>query len=657
MNWKRSKSTYPLLIIVAFVVGILLAGGLLYRTINRASVADREQQYGFLRAALRSFRGEFIATILEVRSTFHPMPRAGSAAALDEYLANYYSQWRSNETNGELVSTFSVATMNSDGKMQFRTWDPKTSRFKQKPWPEALKNLGPRIERIRPRQGGHDFLFRVNGFPFVVDGDRPVVVVPLIESGGRGHGFGGWVGFRGFASIPPPSTTIPNGALRAGPNAQATGRMNGPAPPMHPMFPGRVQGWCFLELNLNYLKRQLLPQMIERSFGTTGLANYRVGILTGNPPRVVYSSEPDLDSSALSSPDGQAVLFASFGMHGPVFRARMWRFANRHMPPDRIGAPGLATIRPHPPDDLVPGMFDGRRFPAVNSWVLVAKNKAGSIDAVVARTRRRNLALGFGVLFLLAFSMGSLVFSTHRARVLARREMEFVAGVSHEFRTPLASIQSAGFNLASGVVRKSSRVQEYGTLVQNEARRLTDMIEQVMSYAGIQSGGKRYELVPTQIPEIIDRALADYGPAFRDSGWQIEKRVDDHLPLVLAEAPSIESAVKNLLANAMKYAGAGKWLCVSAVSVHDGDHVEVQISVEDHGPGIDPADLSHIFEPFYRGQHVLASTVSGTGLGLSIVKRHIEAHGGRVSVESSKGKGTRFTLHMPAIPELDQKAV
>jgi signal transduction histidine kinase len=83
----------------------------------------------------------------------------------------------------------------------------------------------------------------------------------------------------------------------------------------------------------------------------------------------------------------------------------------------------------------------------------------------------------------------------------------------------------------------------------------------------------------------------------------------------------------------------------------------VQITVEDHGPGIDPADLAHIFEPFYRGQGVLASTVPGAGLGLSIVKRHIEAQGGRVSVESTKGKGTRFTIHLPAVSELERKAV
>lgn len=636
-------------------MGILLAGGLLYRTINRASVADREQQFEFLRAAMRSFRGEFIATLLEVRATFHPIPRAGSTAALDEYLASFYSQWRINDTDGALVSTLSVATLGADGKMQFRTLDPRTGRFKQEPWPESLRNFRPRVERINTREGGQDFVFRANGFPFAVDGGHPVVVVPLLESGGHGRGFGPWRGPHGPADLPLPSGTF-TARVERGTTGQRPDSMKFPMLAMHFPFPERLRGWCFLELNLNYLKQQLMPRFIEQSFGAAGLAHYRVAVLTGDPPRVVYGSEPDVTSSLLSSPDAEAVLFASYGGHGPLFRARAWGFSTRARAHDRADV-SISIIPPQAPEKFPPRLFAGNRFPVADAWILVAKNKVGSIDAVVARTRRRNLALGFGVLFLLAFSMGSLLITTHRARELARREMEFVAGVSHEFRTPLASIQSAGFNLASGVVRKPSRVQEYGTLVQNEARRLTDMIEQVMSYAGIQSGGKRYELVPTHVSGIIDRVLAEYGPAFRDGGWQIEKRVDEDLPLVLAEAPSVESAVKNLFANAIKYAGAGKWLSVTAAPVREGDHFEVQISVEDHGPGIDAADMPHLFEPFYRGRRMLASTVSGTGLGLSIVKRHIEAHGGRVSVESQNGKGTRFTLHLPAISEIEREAV
>jgi len=655
MRWKLSKSNYPLLITAVFAVGLVLAGVLLYRWINRASVADHEQQAEFLNVAMRSFRGEFVAPLLEIRATFRPIPRAAKTAAMDDYLAGFYSQWRSNDPNGALVSTLSVATLDADSKLQFRTLDAGSGQFKQAPWPPSLDIFHPRVERIAAPEAGRVLLYRANGFPFAVDGKRPMVVVPLVESGGQDRGFGPLFEARGTAGLTPPSVAFTERQEGGFADHQPGGRAL-PAPRIRFPFPGRLRGWCFLELNLNYLQQHLLPSLVSRSFGGAGLSNYRVAILAGDPPGVVFSSEPGLTPSSFSSPDGRAVLFASYGAMGASFRDRTRGFSSRVRPRDHT-AFSVAIAPPDFPERVSPSGFARNHIAEANAWVLVVKNKAGSIDALVARARRRNLALGFGVLFLLAFSMGSLVITTHRARELARREMEFVAGVSHEFRTPLASIQSAGFNLASGVIQKSGRVQEYGALVQSEARRLTDMIEQVMSYAGIQSGGKRYELVPTAVSGIVDRALAEYAPAFRDAGWQVEKKVAENLPLVLAEAASVESAVKNLFANALKYAGADKWLCVTAAPVTDGGRLEVQISVEDHGPGIDPADLPHIFEPFYRGQRTLASTVSGTGLGLSIVRRHMEAHGGRVSVGSTKGKGSHFTLHLPAIPELGQKAV
>ncbi|MCL5670506.1 MAG: hypothetical protein M1423_04305, partial [Acidobacteria bacterium] len=185
MPWKRPNSGYPLLIIAVFGVGLLLAGILLYRWINRVSVADREQQVEFLQAAMRSFRGDFAGTLLEIRSTFRPIPRRGTEAALDEYLAEFYSQWRASDPNGPLVATLSVATM-QDGKPQLRTLDSQSGKFQPRPWPASLESLRNRMERIVANQHkervGPIFL---NVFPFAIEGDHPVVVVPLVESGGR----------------------------------------------------------------------------------------------------------------------------------------------------------------------------------------------------------------------------------------------------------------------------------------------------------------------------------------------------------------------------------------------------------------------------------------------------------------------------------------
>ena len=653
MRWRLSRSNYPLLIIIVFAAGLVLAGSLLYGWINRASIADREQQRDFLNAAMRSFREELRAPFQEIRATFRPMPRAGTDAALEEYLAGFFSQWQRDDANGPLVSGLSIATLDSKGAAQYRTLDTGSGKFKIEPWPSSLETFRPRLEVTNRRGVRRLMMFRTGGFAF--EGNHPLIVVPLVEADGHGRSFEQRFGTFTLGRMGPSHEAFTEREERRS-RPEERGSRRADAPPNFLPFPGRVRGWCFLEINVSYVEQHVLPQLLERSFSGLGLASYRVGVLSGNPPAVIFGSEPGLTSSSFTPPDGRAVLLASFGEMGALFRARTFRRSQRGGPRGSVEL-SIAGPPPEPPEAAPPAGFGQRQVPYESAWVLVVKNKAGSIDALVARTRRRNLALGFGVLFLLALSMGSLVITTHRARQLARREMEFVAGVSHEFRTPLASIQSAGFNLSSGVVNKADRVREYGSLVQNEARRLTDLIEQVMSYAGIQSGGKRYETAPVEVPAVVDRALADYDSLLRDGGWQVEKNLDANLPLVMAEASSVESAVKNLLANAIKYGGKERWLGVSATRVVNGAREEVQVTVEDHGPGIEAADVAHIFEPFYRGKGVLASTVPGAGLGLSIVKSHIEAQGGRVSVESSKGKGTRFTLYLPAISEPERKAV
>lgn len=239
-----------------------------------------------------------------------------------------------------------------------------------------------------------------------------------------------------------------------------------------------------------------------------------------------------------------------------------------------------------------------------------------------------------------------LMLATMRARRLAQQQMEFVAGVSHELRTPLTVIQSTSYNLSQGTIQDPSRVQQYGDVIQREARRLINQIERMLSFAGIQSGRRVYDPQPTNVTEIAERSLAEYAAPFADDGWQVEQHFAEDLPLVLADGPALESALKNLFENALKYAAQGKWLSVTACVAQGRKGREVQITVADRGPGIAPKDLPHIFEPFYRGQSV-AATTSGAGLGLCLVERNLRALGGRVTVRSAPGDGASFTLHLP----------
>jgi signal transduction histidine kinase len=246
-----------------------------------------------------------------------------------------------------------------------------------------------------------------------------------------------------------------------------------------------------------------------------------------------------------------------------------------------------------------------------------------------------------------------ILISTNRARNLARQQMEFVAGVSHELRTPLAVIRSAGENLADGVIGEKQQIQRYGKLIATEGRRLTDMVEQILEFSGIQSGRKNYHLRPAPVVDIVDHAIAACHAMIEEGGFEITKELERDLPMVAADEAALSRSLQNLLTNAMKYSGNSRRIEIRASNRKAGNKQQVEITVADSGLGIEADDLPHIFEPFYRGREATAAQIHGSGLGLSLVKQIVEAHNGSVSVQSDVGKGSAFTLQLPATQSLE----
>jgi signal transduction histidine kinase len=241
----------------------------------------------------------------------------------------------------------------------------------------------------------------------------------------------------------------------------------------------------------------------------------------------------------------------------------------------------------------------------------------------------------------------TVVISSQRAHTLGRLQMEFAAGVSHELRTPLAVIRSAAHNLRSGVVQDKEGIEQYAAIVQEEARRLSDMVEEVLLYSETQSGRKKYKLEPLDINEVIDRAITNISPSIDLENCEFSTRIDPELPPVKADQAALTQCLQNLLNNAFKYGKNGDKAQIEIVGQNDPGAGEVRLSVIDHGPGIDPKDQPHLFEPFYRGEHV-ESNIPGNGLGLHLVKCIMQAHGGRVTFDPAPEKGACFTLHIPA---------
>ena len=277
------------------------------------------------------------------------------------------------------------------------------------------------------------------------------------------------------------------------------------------------------------------------------------------------------------------------------------------------------------------------------------RHRAGSLEAVVNQVRWRNLAVTTGILILMLAAIAALVRFTQRAQRLARLQMEFIAGVSHELRTPLSVIRTAAHNLGDGIVSNTKQVQRYGTLIREEAERLTGIVEQVLRFASSKAGHPIGGREPASVESLFESALAATAGALAESRCVLEKRIEPGLPPILADPIALVHALQNLLINAAKYGAEGGWIGISA-AMANGEASAVEIRVSDRGPGIPPDELGQIFDPFYRGKWALENQIHGTGLGLNLVKRIVEAHEGTVAVDSEPGKGTEFVLRIPAAP-------
>jgi len=200
-------------------------------------------------------------------------------------------------------------------------------------------------------------------------------------------------------------------------------------------------------------------------------------------------------------------------------------------------------------------------------------------------------------------------------------------------------------NLSSGVV-SGDRVKRYGQMIEAEARRLGDMVERVLQYAGIESGFNTAARVPLSPTEIIESAVDSALPLVGPGEVTVHREIASDLPIVIGDATALRSAVQNLVANAVKYGGRDRWVGIRAQHVRERRRSEVRITVSDHGPGI-PAELQgRIFDRFES--HTTGSRHRGAGLGLSIVRSVAEAHGGRLTLTPRREGGLAVRVTLPA---------
>jgi signal transduction histidine kinase/CHASE2 domain-containing sensor protein len=219
---------------------------------------------------------------------------------------------------------------------------------------------------------------------------------------------------------------------------------------------------------------------------------------------------------------------------------------------------------------------------------------------------------------------------------------DVMALVTHELRTPLTAIQGMSEVLAQFEVDEGRR-REMHLAINDEAKRLSRMINEYLNISKLESGAHPLRLAPVRVAQLIERALLLLEPLAAQRDIRVARFFAPNLPALLADADLISQALTNLIANAIKYSPVRTEIIVEAREVEDALLVEVA----DHGYGIPAEALPRVFEKFYRVPRVEDADAPGTGLGLALVREIVEMHGGRVTVESEPGVGSTFSVRLP----------
>ena len=255
-----------------------------------------------------------------------------------------------------------------------------------------------------------------------------------------------------------------------------------------------------------------------------------------------------------------------------------------------------------------------------------------------------DVTLGFAALaaFVLALGLGVTARAMRLSADLAEMRAEFMSSVTHELKTPIASIQAMGETLSRGRLRDPRAQQDYGTVVTQEARRLGRLVNNVLAYARITDVADIYSFEPLDLDEVIDSCLARFTRQLQEPRYALTVDIAADVPSIMADRGAMELLFDNLIDNAVRHAGAGARDLRVKARAQDG---MVCVEISDSGVGIAREDLARVSQKFVRGRN---AAPGGSGLGLAIVTRIVADHRGTFSLDSALGRGTTARVLLPA---------
>lgn len=264
-----------------------------------------------------------------------------------------------------------------------------------------------------------------------------------------------------------------------------------------------------------------------------------------------------------------------------------------------------------------------------------------------ARTLAFTLSLMI-VILLFAIGIGGwlIVADTRRQLAVARQKTDFVSNVSHELKTPLTSIRMFSELLSSGRVLEETKQRSYLQIIATEAARLTRLINNVLDFARIERGEKKYDFQDCDLVTLVNETVANYRPHLEAGGFTLDYEPTGKHPVIRADRDAISQVLLNLLSNAEKY-GAGRKAIVVETRIESSPRSVIRIRVLDRGNGVPRGAEEKIFEQFYRAHDSLSSGIQGSGLGLTLARQIARAHGGDITHAPRDGGGSVFTLELP----------
>jgi len=253
------------------------------------------------------------------------------------------------------------------------------------------------------------------------------------------------------------------------------------------------------------------------------------------------------------------------------------------------------------------------------------------------------------LLILLALTAGLVAVALQQLRreyELARLRGDFVSGVSHELRTPLAQIRMFSETLLLGRVRSDEERERSLEIIDQEARRLTHLVENLLHFSRSERRLTRLSPAPAPLAPLLIEAAEGFAPLAGARGVRLRTDLTDGV-VAPVDADALRQMLLNLLDNAVKYGPAGQTVTLG-LTVDEG---RARICVDDQGPGIPAADRERIWDQFWRLERDRGSAVAGTGIGLSVVRELVALHGGRAWAEDAPGSGGRFVIELPLEPQ------